>query len=164
MLDPLTGLMNYFQIHTILEKEVRKARRLETPLSILIIDLDFFHQTDGHPGLLNEVLKHVAAVLREIIPEEEGYIGRFGSDQFLAVLPSVPLDEAKEVVPYLTQTIRKSPFKYQNTAILVQTSIGVGTLSDQNRRSQDLLDAAGLELCRIKMARGDNGEDSFADC
>lgn len=164
VLDPLTGLMNYFQIHTILEKEVRKARRLETPLSILIIDLDFFHQTEGHPGLLNEVLKHVAAVLREIIPEEEGYIGRFGSDQFLAVLPNVPADEAKEVVPYLSQTIRKSPFKYRNTAFLVQTSIGVGTLSDQNKRSQDLLDAACLELCRIKMARGENDEDSLANC
>jgi len=164
VLDPLTGLMNYFQIHTILEKQVRKARRLETPLSILIIDLDFFHQTEGHPGLLNEVLKHVAGVLREIIPEEEGYLGRFGSNQFLAVLPNVPADEAKEVVPYLTHTIRKSPFKYQNTAILIQTDIGVGTLSDQTKRSQDLLDAAGIELCRLKVSRDENGEDPVANC
>lgn len=162
VLDPLTGLMNYFQIHTILEKEVRKARRFGTSLSILMIDMDFFHPTDGDPGLLNEVLRHAAGVLQEIIPEQEGYLGRFGSNQFLAVLPDVPAEEAAEVVPYLTQAIRKSPFKYQNTAILIQTNIGVGTLSDQTRRAQDLLDAAGTELCRLKMSRDEHRGDPVA--
>ncbi|MCK8601036.1 sensor domain-containing diguanylate cyclase [Desulfoferrobacter suflitae] len=162
VLDPLTGLMNYFQIHTILEKEARKARRFETPLSILMIEMDFFHPTDGDPGLLNEVLRHAAGVLQEIIPEQEGYLGRFGSNQFLAVLPDVPAEEAAEVVPYLTQAIRRSPFKYQNTAILIQTNIGMGTLSDQTRRTQDLLDAAGTELCRLKMSKDEHGGDPVA--
>jgi hypothetical protein len=46
--DPLTGLLNFFQIHTVLEREFRRARRLKAPLSVLIIDLNFFHQIHGH--------------------------------------------------------------------------------------------------------------------
>jgi len=164
VLDPLTGLMNYFQIHTILEKEFRKARRRQTPLSILIIDLNFYHATDGPSGLLNEVLKHAAGLLREIIPEEEGFLGRYGSDEFLVVLPNVPREEATEVIPYLSQTIRKSPFRQQNTAILIQTNIGVGTLEEATKRPQDLLDAASSELCRLKMSQEKSVEDPAADC
>jgi len=163
VLDPLTGLMNYFQIHTLLEKEFRKARRRQTPLSILLIDLDFYNATEGPSGLLNEVLKHAAGLLREIIPEEEGYLGRYGSDEFLLVLPNVPHEEAEEVIPYLSQTIRKSPFRQQNTAVLIQATIGVGTIDGATKRPQDLLDAAGSELCRRKMCKEKRIEDPAAD-
>ena len=42
--DPLTGLLNFFQIHTVLEREFRKARRLGTPLSVMLIEPSFFHE------------------------------------------------------------------------------------------------------------------------
>lgn len=164
VLDPLTGMMNYFQIHTVLEKEFRKARRQQSALSILIVDLNFFHEDHGHYGLLNEVLKHVAHLLRGIIPEQEGHIGRYGSDEFLVVLPGVPEEEAQEVIPYLSQMVRKSPFKHENTVILIQIHIGVGTYCESTKRPQDLLDAASLELCRLKMSKEKHFENPAANC
>jgi PleD family two-component response regulator len=75
------------------------------------------------------------------------------------VLPNIPEEEAEEVIPYLSQTIRKSPYLHQNTAILIQANIGVGTLCEGSKRPQDLLDAAGLGLCHLKMSKGRRGED-----
>lgn len=151
IIDPLTGLLNFFQIHTILEKEFKRARRLETALSILVIDLTFFREMDIHFEVGNEVLKHVAALLQEILPKNECFLGRYGSDEFLVVLPDIPEEEAREVVPYFTQMIRKAPFKYQNTAILIQAVIGVASLSDHMKRANELLDAAYNELCQQKV-------------
>ena len=152
IVDPLTGLMNFFQIHTVLEKEFKKARRRFTTLSVLMIDLAFFREIDGQFDMGNEVLKHVADLLREVLPEEECFLGRYGSDEFLVVLPDIPEEEAREVVPYFTRMIRKAPFKYQNTAILIQPVIGVATLNDSMKRPNELLDAAYNELCHQKVA------------
>jgi diguanylate cyclase (GGDEF)-like protein len=148
--DSLTGFFNFFQIHTILEREIRKARRTSTPLSILIVDFAFYHQPDESFDLTNQILGHAAGVLREILDKAECYIGRYGSHEFLVILPGVSEEEAREVIPFITQAIRKSPFRQANAAILIQASLGVGTLKDA-MRSQDLLDAAYREVCSLRM-------------
>lgn len=149
--DPVTGTMNFFQIHTILDREFRRARQLEEPLSVLIVDLDFFQDEEGRLDIGSRILSHVADVLRNTLPQGETFLGRYGSDEFLVVLPRVPGEEAREVIPYLTQTIRKCPFRVENAAILIQAHIGVGSIQEHTRRPQDLLDAAYSELCQMKL-------------
>lgn len=150
--DRLTGLLSYFQIHTLLEREFRKGRRMGTPLSVLIIDPHFYHDADGHLEIGSQVLRHVADQLSEVLPEGESFLGRYGGDEFLLVLPNVMEEEAREVVPHLARMIRKKPFRYENTAILIQTLISVGSLQEHMVRSQELLDAALSELCNLKMS------------
>jgi diguanylate cyclase (GGDEF)-like protein len=150
--DPLTGLLNFFQIHTVLEREFRKARRLSAPLSAMLIEPRFFHQFSGHSNVGNDVLRHVANLLNEILPQGESILGRYGSDEFLVLLPNVQKQEAQEVVPYLSQTIRRAPFLYENTAILIQTLVGVGSLDEHTKRAQEIIDMAYSELCRLKMS------------
>ncbi len=150
--DPLTGLLNFFQIHTVLEREFRKARRLDTPLSVMLIKPRFFHRFDDDTDIGNEVIRHVAGLLNGILPQGESILGRYGSDEFLVLLPNVQRQEAQEVVPYLSQTIRRAPFLHANTAILIQTLAGVGSLDEQTRQAQDIIDMACGELCRLKMS------------
>ncbi len=147
--DPVTGLFNYFQIHTVLEREFRKSRRNKEPLSVLVIDFNYVHGLEEFDSG-KDVLRHAADLLSEILPEKESFLGRYGTDEFIVVLPGVAEEEAREVVPYLTQTIRKSPFNYRNTAILIQAAIGVGSLKEGTESKQDLLDAANRELRRLK--------------
>jgi diguanylate cyclase (GGDEF)-like protein len=151
--DQVTGLHNFFQIHTILEREFRKARRTENPLSVLLIDPQFYHQENGDFDIGNRVLRHLAEHLQEILPTGEAFLGRYGIDEFLLVLPDVDENEAREVAPYLAQMIRKTPFKYSNTAVLIQTTMGVGSLKTEMKRAQDLLDLAYGELSRLKATR-----------
>lgn len=154
--DSLTGLLSFFQIHTVLEREFRKARRNGTPLTALIVDLDFFHDFEGDPEAGNEILKHVADILEEILDGEDCFLGRYGSDEFLVLLPGVQEDEAREVAPYLSQRIRKAPFKLRNTAVLIQAIIGVGTLDDAMTIPQNLLDSAYAELLIHKLRQDDS--------
>lgn len=150
--DSVTGLLNYFEIHAILEREFRRTRRKNLPLSILAIDLNFVHE-HGPFNMANEVLKHSASLLQETLPTGETFLARYGSSEFLAVLPEVPGNEATEVVPYLTQMIRKSPFKHQNTVILIQAVMGVGSRQEGMSCPQDLLDMAYSDLHRKKITQ-----------
>ncbi len=147
--DQLTGLFNFFQIYSVLEREFRKARRVKSPLSVLVVDFRFVQDPDDADSGRG-VLKHAAGLLEGILPKEECYIGRYGSDQFLAVLPNVPEGEAREVIPYVSAAIRKTPFKAGNTAILITTAIGVGTMQDRMGCAQDLVDAAYADLCTAR--------------
>lgn len=148
--DHLTGLFNFFQIHTILEKEFRKARRAGEALSVLVVDFNFVHDWDEFESGM-EVLKHAASLLADILPRENCFIGRYGSDEFLIVLPGVPEEEAREVIPHISSTIRKSPYREGNTAILITTAIGVGAFNEGSTGAQDLVDAACAELCDLKL-------------
>lgn len=150
--DQLTGLFNFFQIYSVLEREFRKARRTKTPLSVLVVAFHFVHDRDEFESG-KEVLKHAAGLLEGILPKEGCFVGRYGSDEFLAVLSNVPEEEAREVVPYLSSAIRKTPYRSGNTAILVHTTIGVGTLCAGMNCAQDLVDAAYAELCAVKGRR-----------
>lgn len=153
--DQVTGVHSFFQIHTILEREVRKARRTGAPLSVLLIDPHFYHQENGSFDIGNLVLRHLAEHLQETLPKGEAFLGRYGIDEFLLVLPDVDEEEAREVAPFLSQMIRKTPFKHNNTAVLIQTAMGIGSLSPEMKRAQDLLDAAYAELSRLKATRAE---------
>ena len=148
--DQLTGLFNFFQIHTILEKEFRKARRSGSALSVLVVDLNFVQDWDEFESGM-EVLRHAARLLEDILPREGCFMGRYGSDEFLIVLPGVPEEEAREVMPYISSTMRKSPYREGNTAILITTAIGVGAFNESAAGAQDLVDAAYAELCAVKL-------------
>jgi diguanylate cyclase (GGDEF)-like protein len=148
--DQLTGLFNFFQIHTVLEKEFRKARRSGSALSVLVVDLNFVHDWEELESGM-EVLRHAAKLLEEILPREDCFMGRYGSDEFLIVLPGVPEAEAREVMPYISSTMRKSPYRDGNTAILITTAIGVGALNERAAGAQDLVDTAYAELCAVKL-------------
>jgi diguanylate cyclase (GGDEF)-like protein len=155
--DQLTGLFNFFQIHTILEKEFKKARRSGSALSVLVVDLNFLHDWDQFESGM-EVLKHAARLMEAILPKEGCFMGRYGSDEFLIILPGVPEEEAREVMPYISSTMRKSPYLEGNTAILITTAIGVGSLNERATVAQDLVDAAYSELCAVKLRHGPKGE------
>ncbi len=152
--DQLTGLFNFFQIHTILEKEFRKALRSRSELSVLIVDFNFVQDWEEIESGV-EVLKHAARILEDILPGNGCSTGRYGSDEFLIVLPGVPEEEAREVVPYISSTMRKSPYREGNTATLITTAIGVGSLNEETTGAQDLVDAAYAELCAVKLRHAD---------
>jgi diguanylate cyclase (GGDEF)-like protein len=151
--DQLTGFLNFFQIHTILEREFRRARRSGHPLSVLVVDLNFVQDWDESANGM-EVLKHAAGLLEDILPADGCFLGRYGSDEFLIVLPGVPEEEAREVIPYISATMRKSPYREGNTATIITTAIGVGAIDDLATGAQDLVDWACSELYALKVRQG----------
>jgi diguanylate cyclase (GGDEF)-like protein len=154
LLDPLTGLINLFQLQGMLETEFRKAYRNKTPLSLLLVDLDAFHRMNHNFGQETAValLQHAAQLLRKVCRAGD-VVGRYGSGEFLVVLPDADDDDAAALAVEFQQVLRKTPFTTQNTAILLQASIGWASLHEDMEHAQDLLAAASTALYHTKLAR-----------
>ncbi|SMC17318.1 diguanylate cyclase (GGDEF) domain-containing protein [Desulfacinum hydrothermale DSM 13146] len=151
--DEATGLLNFFQIHSVLEREFRRARRKSTDLSVLAVDLEFVDEAFGHEDMVGPVLNHVGELLRRTFPDGEGFIGRYGSVEFLVVCPYADEREAQVLRDRLMDLIRRSPFRRQRTVLLIRPRIGVATLTGTMERAQDLLDAVQKSLCQAKAAQ-----------
>jgi two-component system, cell cycle response regulator len=94
-LDGLTRQLNHRVIYDRLTEELERARRYRYPLSVVLCDLDHFKQVNDTYGHLagDAVLREGAAVLRRCLRVTD-LLGRYGGEEFLAVLPQVDLDAA----------------------------------------------------------------------
>ncbi len=84
----MTGLFNHRAIHQRLDAEFHRAERQNRPLSVMMMDLNnfkLFNDTYGHP-VGDQVLKNVAEVLLAQCRKFD-ILGRYGGDEFIAVLP-----------------------------------------------------------------------------
>jgi diguanylate cyclase (GGDEF)-like protein len=96
--DPVTGLLNHRAIHDHLDRELANARLTNTPLTVAMLDLDgfkLFNDTYGHPAG-DAALQAVARGLAEVCRQGD-LVGRYGGDEFLAVLPGLAAHEAGAV-------------------------------------------------------------------
>lgn len=96
--DGLTGLYNHRHFYERLEREIARARRYGTPVSLLMIDLDDFKAFNDQNGHLagDAVLRALAAVLRSELRQHLDVAARYGGEEFAVLLPNTPLTAARE--------------------------------------------------------------------
>jgi GGDEF domain-containing protein len=94
--DGLTGLYNHRHFYERLEREVVRAQRYGTPVSLLMLDLDDFKAyNDLHGHLAGDaVLREVAAILRAELRAKLDVAARYGGEEFAVILPNTPLSVA----------------------------------------------------------------------
>jgi len=105
--DPLTTLFNRAYLHDALEREVARARRYGTRLSVLMIDLDGFKRVNdvwGH-GAGDEVLRAVAQELRTAVRDSDILV-RYGGDEFCVLLPNTDADAARLAADRIRDRVR----------------------------------------------------------
>ncbi|HWF36048.1 MAG TPA: GGDEF domain-containing protein [Solirubrobacteraceae bacterium] len=167
-LDGLTGCLNFAAIRAELDREIRRAERHARRLSCCFIDLDHFKRINDRHGHLhgNRVLAEVGAALRTGMRAGDT-VGRYGGDEFLAILPDA--DEAAALV--LAERLRATIFT--GGAITsderLDTSIGVaqwrpGSTADDLLATADsaLLcakDGGGGIVARAGTAAAERGRD-----
>ncbi|AMC99458.1 MULTISPECIES: sensor domain-containing diguanylate cyclase [Halomonas] len=119
--DFLTGCYNRRHIETLGQREIERARRYDTSLSVLMVDLDAFKQvndTQGHDAG-DAALKCVAASLQNALRAND-LLGRFGGDEFLILLPESNNEDARVAAKRLQQ------LTHEQTDITI--SVGIATL------------------------------------
>ncbi len=156
--DPLTGLFNRRHIESVLPAELNRARRLSSPLSLLVIDLDHFKAVNdsfGHPTG-DRVLVEFARLLNRILRVGDTS-ARVGGEEFCVVLPHSDAGAGNRAADRLHRVIRALRFQ-EEPALRVTASIGVAALQpaavsgDLAGEAQQLLARADAALYRAKQA------------
>ncbi|WP_310439692.1 diguanylate cyclase [Sulfuricurvum sp.] len=101
-IDILTGLYNRKTIGEFAQVSIDEAQRYQTPLSVIMVDLDDFKQindTYGHPAG-DEVLKKISVIFQNLVRSSDR-VGRWGGEEFLILLPQTTYGQAKELAERL---------------------------------------------------------------
>ena len=107
-LDGLTRQLNHRSIYERLTEELDRAKRYKYPLSVILCDFDHFKEVNDTYGHLtgDAVLRDGAALLRTSLRAAD-LLGRYGGEEFLAVLPQVDLDAARQSAERLRQALQE---------------------------------------------------------
>jgi diguanylate cyclase (GGDEF)-like protein len=151
LVDGLTGLANRRAAADALHAEVARAERLETPLSVVLADLDGFKDVnDAHGHAVgDEVLRSFAAVLRETLRDSD-VAGRWGGEEFLLLLPGAE-EEGAVLLAERVRIAFASRGIPRVGGLRVTASFGVAEYAGETR-SEQLVAAADGALYRAKGA------------
>jgi diguanylate cyclase (GGDEF)-like protein len=127
--DALTGLWNRGYLEEMLEMEFKRAKRHNFDITIMFIDLDHFKQVNDNYGHMagDEVLREVSSRIQGCLRETD-FIGRYGGEELVAILPMTSLPTAKRVAEAILATISSKPVNFESHIIKVTTSIGMSSL------------------------------------
>lgn len=131
-MDPLTGLANRRGVETKTLALIAACHRAKQPMVVLIADLDHFKSINDRYGHNSgdAVLKAFAARLSLHCRREQDVAGRWGGEEFLAVLSNMTLEEAIRFAEELCLRVSEEPFDIGDSKITVTVSIGVAAIDD----------------------------------
>ncbi|MBN4061416.1 diguanylate cyclase [bacterium AH-315-G11] len=148
--DGLTRIYNrgYFDLSR--KGFIQHARRNYEPLSLLLIDIDYFkavNDTYGHP-CGDVVLVRIAQVIKKSLRETD-FVARYGGEEFVCVLPHANVLQAQQAAEKLRLAIASEYFKEMNGKS-VTISIGLSALRDDDKELQSMVERADKALYHAK--------------
>jgi diguanylate cyclase (GGDEF)-like protein len=150
--DGLTGLFNRHFMEIALDRELRRADRQQTPVAIMMLDIDHFKQfndTYGHEAG-DIVLRELGAALLESVRTED-ILCRFGGEEFIAILPETTLDAAIERAELLRGMVSEMRVRNRGESLRGTTmSIGVAVYPQHGETMEEILRAADRALYEAK--------------
>ena len=150
--DPLTKLFNRRYLLDRLDSELKFARRHNTPLSLLMLDLDHFKRINDTQGHLagDAVLTNLATVLTKAVRNED-VVARFGGEELAIILRAIPAEPAFSLAERLRKHVEQTVTRYDGRELRATVSIGVaGYPSTQAETIEELMEAADRALYRAK--------------
>lgn len=155
--DGLTGVANRRMFDSILETEWTHARRNSQPLSLILIDIDYFKQYNDHYGHIqgDDCLKRVGQALNSAATRARDLLARFGGEEFALILPETDAAAAKVVAERCRSLIFKEQIPHPTSPVgqILTVSLGVGTLIP-GHQDQPLafIEAVDRQLYQAKQA------------
>lgn len=160
--DGLTGVANRRMFDSTIDMEWRNAKRNHQPLSLIMVDIDYFKQYNDLYGHLqgDDCLKRVSQALSESATRARDFVARFGGEEFVVVLPESNADAAVAIAERCREAILKLQIPHAESAAaqLLSISLGVGTIvPGPNDQLVDFINTVDQRLYAAKQ----NGRDCF---
>lgn len=152
--DALTGCFNRAHAFATLESELRRAKRTNRPLSVLMLDVDDFKRINDEHGHLSgdRVLESLGHVLRQTLRTSDVKC-RYGGDEFLVILPETPSEGAEVVAEHLRRAVGRMSSVGRGAPFTVCASIGVASATPNETDALALVARADAALYRVKAQR-----------
>lgn len=157
-LDGLTEVFNRRAIEEQLHDEARRAVRSQRPFSVLMIDADYFKGINDRFGHAagDDALRHLTRIMKAQMRDVDR-IGRFGGEEFVAMLPGTAATEALNAAERLRDAVLRRPWAWQGEVLPLTVSIGVAAWRGPQDEVPALLKRADAALYRAKAL----GRDRF---
>jgi diguanylate cyclase (GGDEF)-like protein/PAS domain S-box-containing protein len=135
--DGLTGVANRRMFDSVLDLEWNSAHRNHQPLSVIMLDIDYFKQYNDFYGHIkgDDCLRRVAETLNTAGSRARDFFARFGGEEFALILPETDAEAAAKVAERCKSLLFKAQIPHEQSPIgqLLTISIGVGTIVPTNQ-------------------------------
>lgn len=151
-IDELTGLYNYRYLDVVLERELKRAERYGSNLSVLFLDVDLFKSVnDVHGHLIgSKVLREIGTLLRRSVRDVDAVI-RYGGDEYTIVLIETGIEGAAIVAERIRKTVEGHTFaRGDGLAIRLTVSLGYACAPHDASTKVELLEMADRAMYRGK--------------
>ncbi len=124
--DGLTGCYNRTHALEVIDTELRRARRSQAPVSLIMFDIDHFKEINDRYGHLcgDAVLTAIGGRMQDVVRGSDLKC-RYGGEEFLVLLPDTPLDGAKRVADTLLRELAAMPIQWKDERVAITASFGV---------------------------------------
>lgn len=149
--DSLTGLFVQRYFRSRLKDEHRRSLLKQTPLSLLMLDLDYFKAYNdryGH-GAGDLVLSRTAGLMKEIVGEL-GIVSRYGGEEFAIILPNTDLETATSVAETIRRRVRETPIEIRREPTKITISAGIANFPADTLDCEELIERADQFLYQAK--------------
>lgn len=158
-LDGLTEIPNRRAFDQRLHNEWNRAKRAQRPLSLAVIDIDYFKEFNDNYGHSagDECLKKLATSLRQVICRSSDFYARYGGEEFVVLLYDADLNDAKNIIQRLLQSFVENniPHEHSKVADHVTFTAGLCVANPATEQLDDFFNCADTYLYQGK-ARGRN--------
>ncbi len=156
--DPLTGLANRRHFDHFLDQEMQQSRREHSPLSIIMIDIDYFKPYNDNYGHLagDEALIKVARAISEALTRPMDLASRYGGEEFVVVLPDTNLEGAINIAKRVQQFIHALHLHHEYSQLpdkVVTISMGISEIDlEKDCSAESFVHKADMALYVAKEA------------
>ncbi|WP_322488978.1 sensor domain-containing diguanylate cyclase [Chloroflexus sp.] len=155
--DTLTELVNRRHFFHILQHELDRSRRYQTPVSVAMIDIDHFKQVNDIYGHLagDHILRELAQRCRQHLRDVD-ILARYGGEEFGLILPETVYETALVVADRLRQMVATTPLLVDGRQVTLTLSIGVATFQPVSHPDPSSLIADADRALYLAKRRGRN--------
>jgi len=162
--DPLTKIPNRRAYEDRLVDEINISKRSETPLAMIVFDIDCFKEYNDYYGhdLGDIILKQIAEVIVNTLPRSTDFAARFGGEEFVVILPATDTFGAYQVAERIRLGIKALGIQHGTSSMekVVTISAGVATLEGDALNDVSLFKYADIALYKAK-EEGKNRTHTF---
>jgi len=149
--DTLTGIYNRRYFYELAQKEFSRSKRYQSPMSVILIDIDHFKNVNDHYGHLagDQVLMQFVQRIQEELRTSD-ILARFGGEEFIILLPETNLGDATQVAERLREVTAQYPFLLVTAQAFITISLGVSCFRFTTLSLDHLIDESDKALYEAK--------------